>query len=415
MRVSAQIHRAILLLAGMIPLTEARAQAPESKAAAPLSQGAAPTPTPTPAAKAEVPSKPANLDQVLATVNGEKITRGDFFNFLSRYQAPQASQEQIYHDALDSLVNSRLLGQFLARQQLAVSPEKVNEAIAQIESNLKASGRGDLQTVLQQSGGTMEDIRRQVISDEYVKLKATDAELKKFVANHKDLVNSTLIKASHIYLYVPADATAADKEKIRQKLLTIKQDITDKKTTFAAAANEFSKDPANDEKAGGDVGYFGLQTGIIPAFADAAFALKPGEISEPVETIHGFHLITVTDRKEGTPVDFEQHKQEIFQLYQADLQKQILAAERKSAEEKHAIDIQPMPPDLFPLLRRKLPRPPRRHRPAEPRRLRAAPAPARNPERGAAAEPTTKKRNDSAAAGGEIRIIVNSRSRPDVK
>ena len=194
----------------------------------------------------------------------------------------------------------------------------------------------------------MEDVRRQVVSDEYVKLRATEAELKKFVANHKDLVNSTLIKARHIYLSVPVDATAADKEKIRQQLLAIKQDIADKKTSFAAAANKFSQDPANAENSGGDVGYFGLQTGIIPAFADAAFALKPGEISDPVETIHGFHLIEVTDRKEGNPVDFEKQKQEIFQLYQADLQKQILAAERKSAEEKHAIDIQPMPADLFP-------------------------------------------------------------------
>ncbi len=292
--------------------------------------------------------KPANLDQVLATVNGEKITRGDLLNFLSRFQVPQASHEQVYHDVLDSLVNSHLLGQFLARQQIAVPPEKVNEAIAQIESNLKASGRGDLQTLLQQSGSTMEDVRRQVIWDEYVKTRATEAELKKFAANHKDLVNSTLIKASHIYLNVPVDATAADKEKIRQRLLAIKQDIADKKTTFAAAANKFSEDPANAEGSGGDVGYFGLQTGIIPAFADAAFALKLGEISEPVETIHGLHLIEVTDRKEGTPVDFEPNKQAIFQLYQAESQKQILAAERKSAEEKHAIDIQPMPPDLFP-------------------------------------------------------------------
>ena len=268
-------------------------------------RGAAP-----PAAKAEVPPKPANLDQVLATVNGEKITRGDLLNFLSRYQVPQASPEQIYHDAIESLINARLLGQFLARQQIAVPPEKVNEAIAQIESNLKANGRGDLQTLLQQSGRTMDDVRRQVTWDEYVKLKATDAELKKFVANHKDLVNSTLIKASHIYLNVPVDATAADKEKIRQQLLAIKQDIADKKTSFAAAANKFSQDPANAEGSGGDIGYFGLRTGIIPEFADAAFALKPGEISDPVETIHGLHLIEVTDRKEGTPVDFEQHKEE---------------------------------------------------------------------------------------------------------
>jgi parvulin-like peptidyl-prolyl isomerase len=325
-----------LLVAGSVPLAGAWAQGPAVK-----SEAAAP------AAKTDAQPKPANLDQVLATVNGEKITRGDLLNFLSRYQIPPASPESIYHDAIASLVNGRLLGQFLARQQIAVPPEKVNQAIAQIESNLKASGRGDLQTLLQQSGSTMDDVRRQVTWDEFVKLKATEAELKNFTANHKDLVNSTLIKASHIYLNVAPDATAADKEKIRQQLLAIKQDIADKKTSFAAAANKFSQDPSNAEGSGGDIGYFGLRTGIIPEFADAAFALKPGEISDPVETIHGLHLIEVTDRKEGTPVDFEQHKEEIFQLYQAELNKQIIAAERKSAEEKHGIEIQPMPSDLF--------------------------------------------------------------------
>jgi len=337
-----------LLVAWSLPLAGAWAQAPAARAEAGTSPAKNAAAAAAPVAKTEVPPKPANLDQVLATVNGEKITRGDLLNFLSRYQVPQASPESIYHDAIESLINARLLGQFLARQQIAVSPEKVNQAIAQIESNLKASGRGDLQTLLQQSGSTMDDVRRQVTWDEFVKLKATDAELKKFAANHKDLVNSTLIKASHIYLNVPVDATAADKEKIRQQLLAIKQDIADKKTSFAAAANKFSQDPSNAEGSGGDIGYFGLRTGIIAEFADAAFALKPGEISEPVETIHGLHLIEVTDRKEGTPVDFEQHKEEIFQLYQAELHKQIVAAERKSAEEKHAIEIQPMPPDLFP-------------------------------------------------------------------
>ena len=347
MHVSIRAVLASLFLTGVLPLTDARAQAPESKAAAPgapVSQGAPPA-----VARAEVPPKSANLDQVLATVNGEKITRGDLQNFLSRFQIPQGNSERVYHDAIESIVNARLLGQFLARQQIVVSPEKVSEAIARIESNLKASGRGDLQSILQQSGETMDDVRREVTWDEYLKLKATDAELKRFVANHADLVNSTLIKASHIYLIVPVDATAADKEKIRQQLLAIKQDIADKKTSFAAAANKFSQDPANAEGSGGDIGYFGLQTGIIAEFANAAFALKLGEISEPMETIHGLHLIEVTDRKEGNPIDFEQHKDSIFQLYKADLHKQILAAERKSAEEKHTIDIQPMPPDLFPL------------------------------------------------------------------
>ncbi len=188
--------------------------------------------------------------------------------------------------------------------------------------------------------------------DEFVKLKATDAELKKFVASHHDLVGGTLLKASHIFLYVPGGATTADTEKLRQKLVALKQDIVDKKISFAAAANASSEDPANAEGSGGDIGYFGLNTGIAAEFADAAFALKPGAISDPVETVHGLHLITVTDRKDGKAIEFdpqnEQLKQYVLGLCAADVRKQILAAERKSALEKHSLEIQPMPPDLFP-------------------------------------------------------------------
>jgi len=335
MRLSIRAGLVTLLWAGSVPLAGARAQAPSTKAATPA------------AANAEVPQRPANLDQVVATVNAEKITRGDLINFLSRYQIPPLGPEQIYRDAVESLINTRLIGQFLNRQRIAVPPEKVNEAIAQLERNFKSEGT-DLQTALQENNQTMDDLRREVTDRlrwiEFFNLKGTEAELKKFTAIHKDLINGTQIKVSHIFLKVPPEATPAEKEKIRQKLLAIKQDIDGKKVSFAEAANKHSEDPANAEGAGGDIGYFGLNSGIVEEFANAAFALKPGQVSDPVESGHGFHLIQVTDRKEGNPVDFEQQKPFILQVYAADLQKQILTAERKNAQ----IDIKPMPSDLFP-------------------------------------------------------------------
>ena len=60
--------------------------------------------------------------------------------------------------------------------------------------------------------------------------------------------------------------------------------------TFAQAANKYSEDPANSEGAGGDIGYFTLTSGVVEEFADAAFKLKKGEISDPVETVYGKHL-----------------------------------------------------------------------------------------------------------------------------
>jgi parvulin-like peptidyl-prolyl isomerase len=333
------------VVAGMVAIPGlVSAQAPATKGAAAAAPKAA-------AAEPAPPARPANFDEVLATVNGDKITRGDLVKFLSRYPVPPVDHQMIYRDAIDTLINTRLIGQFLARQQIAVTPEKLNEALAQFERGIKASGR-DLNTALREENQTIEEVRRELTDRlrwiEFVTIKATDAELKRWAASHKDLLTGTQVKASHIYLEVPDNATPAEKEKIREKLVALKKDIDDKKISFAEAANKNSQDPANAEGAGGDIGYFDLSSGIVEEFATAAMAMKPGEISGPVETSHGFHLILVTERSEGKPVDFEQQRTAILQFYAAELQKQILTAERKRAEDSHAIDIKPMPADLFP-------------------------------------------------------------------
>jgi peptidyl-prolyl cis-trans isomerase C len=136
----------------------------------------------------------------------------------------------------------------------------------------------------------------------------------------------------------------AEKEKAKQKLLQIKKDIEGGTITFAAAANKFSQDEANSGGAGGDLDYISLTMGYVEEFTNVAFKLKKGVISDPVETPFGFHLIQVTDRKDGKPVDFEQNKIYIMNEFGNELQKNVVNAERKRSK----IDIKPMPKDLFP-------------------------------------------------------------------
>lgn len=315
------------------------AQAPPAARSATGKAAAAPRPA---------APNPAVLKQVLATVNNEPITRRDLLEFLSNYQIPaDGDQNQIYHDAMDTLVNMKLVSQYLARLKIAAPEDRVNEAVNNLKKQLEADGSSLPQTLVE-TGKSMDDIRK-VVTDrirwiEFVRQRGTDAELKKFLARNKDLLHNTQVKASHILLKVDSTASAAEKEKVRQKLQGIKSDIDAKKVTFAEAANKHSEDPANSEGGGGDIGYFGLSSGIVEEFAKAAFTLKPGQVSDPVESPYGYHLILLTDRKEGQPIEFEQHKPMIVNAYAADLQKEVLTAMRKNAK----VDIKPMPADLFP-------------------------------------------------------------------
>ena len=332
-----------LVAFGMGAVASTQAQQPTPKAAAPA-PGAASA-----AAKIVAPVRPPipGLNQPVATVNGEVITKGDLVNFLSHFQLPPESTQQVYADAIDTLVNTRLVSQFLNRLRIAVDEKAINDEIAQVEKQLKTDGTS-LPAALMENNQTLDDYKKDIATRQrwvnYVKQKATDAELKKFVESHKDLFNGTQVRASHIMLKVDPKATPADKDKVRQKLLGIKKDVESGKLSFAEAANKNSEDPANEAGAGGDLGYFGLNSGFVEEFANAAFATEKGRISDPVETNYGYHLIQVTDRKEGKPIDVAQQKPFIQHMYATELQKQVLEFERKSAK----IDVKPMPADLFP-------------------------------------------------------------------
>src|SRR5208337_2020091 len=213
----------------------------------------------------------------------EQVTKGEVINFLSRYPIPaNENREQVYRDAVDSLINTKLLTIFLNRQKITVPPAKIDEELARLAQQLKADGR-DLATALLEDNTSLDTVRKDLENrirwSEYVKAKATDAELRRYATANRDLCSGTQVRASHILLKVEPDAPGAEKDKIKQKLLDLKNQIETNKISFGAAANKYSEDPANSGGAGGDLDYFTLSSGFIPEFTDVAFKLKKGTIS----------------------------------------------------------------------------------------------------------------------------------------
>ncbi len=118
-------------------------------------------------------------------------------------------------------------------------------------------------------------------------------------------------RASHILISVPADAPDAQKNEARTRAQQLLQQIKQNPGSFADLAKQHSQDPGSAAN-GGDLGFFARNT-MVKRFEDAVFQMKPGEISDVIETDFGFHIVRLDAIKEGKPVDFGEVRNQVEQ------------------------------------------------------------------------------------------------------
>lgn len=140
--------------------------------------------------------------------------------------------------------------------------------------------------------------------------KVDDEEVKGYYEKHKDeYEEEERIKARHILITLPEDSGEEKSAAAKKRIEEIAQEIK-AGGDFAELARKYSEDPGSASK-GGDLGYFSRDTMVKP-FSDAAFNLKVGEVSEPVKSNFGYHLIKLEDKKVAQHKEFEQVKEEIL-------------------------------------------------------------------------------------------------------
>ena len=122
-------------------------------------------------------------------------------------------------------------------------------------------------------------------------------------------------QARHILVTLDAGAGQEQEDAARQKIQSIHERVSSGED-FATLAKELSEDPGSAAQ-GGDLGMFGR--GVMdPAFEKAAFGLGQGELSEPVRSAFGFHLIEVSEIQSETVKPFEEVRDELIALFGAD-------------------------------------------------------------------------------------------------
>jgi len=120
---------------------------------------------------------------------------------------------------------------------------------------------------------------------------------------------------------LPAGTSNLDQEKTRMKAL---------ERAFAEAAAKNSECPSKEM--GGDVGWFPRTGTMVEPFARVAFALKNYQMSDPVSTEFGYHLILATDYKPGREVQFENIRPVVHEVYCDRLRDAVLNAMRPRAQ-----------------------------------------------------------------------------------
>ena len=151
-------------------------------------------------------------------------------------------------------------------------------------------------------------------------VKISDEELRnRYQERINEFTTPEERRASHILISVPADADAQKQAEAKAKAEKIYKELEASPGRFAELAKANSDDPGSAEN-GGDLGFF--QRGfMVKEFEDAAFSLPKGEISAPVKTQYGYHIIRVDDIKPAKTTPFEQVRDQILkQLRESKIQ-----------------------------------------------------------------------------------------------
>jgi len=248
-------------------------------------------------------------DPVVATVDGKPILLSDVKD--AAQNLPQNAQalppQTLYPMLLDQMIDGRALVAQAQRTGLDKDPA--------VQRQVAAAEEQALETAL--------------LHKEITPLVSETAVRARYDADIAGKPGAEEVHARHIL--VPDEATA-------KKVI----DELNKGGDFAALSKQYSKDPGAAQQ-GGDLGWF-KKDEMVPEFADAAFALQPGQIDPtPVHTQFGWHVIQVLERRTDKPPSFEQASQELRQkMIQQAVQDAVAHARAQVQVEKFNLDGSPV-------------------------------------------------------------------------
>ena len=239
------------------------------------------------------PGRGEIVDRIVATIDGEPITAFE----LRRYAEERGADRLQEGRLLDALITDRLLDKEVAALGIEARDEEIDRYIEEIKLR-NGMGGERFRDALAAQGLTVTTYRARVKA-EIEKSQLVNREIRQRVnvspqeieryykAHLADYETSQRVRVRDIFFPVASAADEAEIAHVRAKAEEVRQLARDGRD-FAALARQFSEGPGAEN--GGDIGTF-ARGQMEPALEETAFRLKPGDVSAPVRTAAGFHLL----------------------------------------------------------------------------------------------------------------------------
>jgi len=260
-------------------------------------------------------------------VNGVEISNQRFDAFYEEYRRGQgvnvgARGDQLQllirlrREAVDLMVEQELIRQAAEAKGIEVTPAEIDAALAEVNEPFKTPQ--EFTRRLDREGYTedsyREYLRRMIAASKYLDgiragvAEVSDAELESYYRdNEYRLTLPEQVRVRHILLTWKPLGTPDDRAALHKQMTPILEQARSG-TDFTELAIEHSED--STARDGGDTGFF-HRGQMVPAFEEVAFALQPGEISDPVETPFGVHILRLEERKEARLLPLDEVREQL--------------------------------------------------------------------------------------------------------
>ncbi len=280
---------------------------------------------------ARVNGQPVYLDQIEPIVQ-EKL--GTYSKFGVR-QVPDDLLYQLRLNALEQVIASKALYQEALAARSEGVQEIVEDAMQAAPQTHSEAGLNDEQrrTRIERQASLQDYLKKQGLLDPEI----AEAQIRAlYEKSKKDFAYPETVKAAHILIEFAETAEPEIVENAREQIEAIREGILSGELSFAEAAQEYSA--CASAPAGGDLG--SIPRGFMPAEFDAvAFQIEPGELSEPLRTRHGWHLLRVEQKQPAGTTPFDQMKEFFGKHLKQQRSKELIADHMRMLREKADVEI----------------------------------------------------------------------------